>query len=327
MAAAERYSDRRVNEDFTCYVLLNEPLQADVAEILAALREDFPTLDWPDPAFPGPSGPFDTNAGTSLVWGDGVRLSLIAGAGRCSVAFDYDKSLLFPGAQQAVADHRSYLSISAGSAGPDLVDRFRAARRMTCFAALFAKLPICTAVYLSNSDGIVAPSQWVAAADKALADDFPIEHWISFPLTRYGADDDGPPPVTCNTIGMAAFNGREILVPQARIPAGDVAGLAMGAVWLQVVSGNSFGDGNTFGVEDEPARARMRFLPEGPRAQTDTWVLLDKSCRLDEMALFGERQSRPAPEGHDNRIQPRPDHLKQLLRASRTGRGPGSGGA
>lgn len=320
MAAGERYSDQRVKEDFTCYVLLSEPLQADIAEILAALREDYPSLTWPDPVFPGARGPFDTRDETSVVWGDDIRLSLIAGDGRCSVAFDYDKSLLFPGAQQAVAAHRSFLSISAGSASADLVDRFRAARLMTCFAALFAKLPICTAVYLSNSDGIVAPAQWVAAADKAVDDDVPIEQWISFPMTRYAADDDGPPPVTCNTIGMAAFNGREILVPQARVPANEVIMLALGAVWLQLVSGNTFADSNTFGVEDEPARARMRFLPEGSRAQTDTWVLLDKSCRLDEMALFGERTGQPPPEGHDNRIQPRPDHLKQLLRGGRPGR-------
>lgn len=320
MASAERYSDQRVREDFTCYVLLNEPLQADIAEILAALREDYPTLDWPDPAFPGPAGPFDTDDGASVVWGDDVRLSLIAGEGRCNVAFDYDKSLLFPGARQAVAAHRSYLSISAGSAGTDLVDRFRAARRMTCFAALFARLPICTAVYFTSSDGIVAPAKWVAAAEKALADDFPIEEWISIPLTRFAADDDGPAPISCNTIGMAAFNGHEILVPQARVPAAEVVGLTLGAVWLQMVSGNTFQDSNTFGVEDAPARARMRFLPEGPRAQTDTWVLLDQSCRLDEKVLFGARTGRPPPEGYDNTIKPRPGFLKQMLRGGRGGR-------
>lgn len=320
MTAAERYSDQRVKEDFTCYVLLSEPLQADISEILAAMREDFPSLNWPAPVFPGAAGPFDTQDGTSVVWGDDIKMSLIAGSGRCNVAFDFDKSPFFPEASQAVARHRSYLSISAGSDSTDLADRFRAARRMTCFAALFAKLPIATAVYLANSDGLISPAHWVKAADTALNDDFPFDQWISFPFTRYAADDDGPPPVTCNTIGMAAFNGHEILIPQARCAPNEAVSLAFGAAWLLLVSGNQFVDSNTFGIEDEPARARMRFLPEGPRAQTDTWVMLDKSCRLDEHALFGERTGQPPPEGYDNSVQPRPDYLKQLLRSGPQGR-------
>lgn len=230
-AASERYSDKRVSEDFTCYVLFTEPLQADVAEILAALREDYPALDWPDPLFPGASGPFETGAGSSVVWMGDLRMSLLGGLRRCDVDFDFAKNHLFPGAQQAVAAHQSYLSISVGSAGPSFVDRFQAAKRMTCFAALFAKLPVCSAVYFPNSDGIVAPRRWVEAAERAISDDFPIEQWITFPIARFQPDDDGPPPVSCNSIGMAALQrsrGRGAHGPQTRArgrPPGDGGGV------------------------------------------------------------------------------------------------------
>lgn len=48
MSASASYSAKRLSDPFTVYILLNEPLQFRVSEILAALRQDYPGLSWSD---------------------------------------------------------------------------------------------------------------------------------------------------------------------------------------------------------------------------------------------------------------------------------------
>jgi hypothetical protein len=46
MTTPERYSDKRLKDNFTAYVLLSERIQFRFPEIWEAVREDYPDLAW-----------------------------------------------------------------------------------------------------------------------------------------------------------------------------------------------------------------------------------------------------------------------------------------
>jgi hypothetical protein len=311
MAAPERYSDKRLKDGFYAYILLSESLQFRTGEILAAVREDYPSLVWTDSL--NMDTPFDTNS-----FGLGVFFSqksdvpepsmtrLTSVRGRLEVNWDdilWKSRLTNPDGKAAVAAHVNYLCVSLESVDSSLAARFDAARRMTCMAAVFAKLPTCLGVYFPSADLLVTPADWVTAADTALKAEFPSLQWMS--LAVNGFKDAGQADlVTVNTIGLAAFTGTEIVMPKTRLPAGDAAKWVHAAAVMLVELGHKFVDGDTLGPEGSPDRVRLRFSKEGQHGmQTDTWVLFHPNCALDEFEMFGERSRPPAPKGVDNSIR------------------------
>lgn len=311
MAEAERYSDTRLKNGFFAYILLSEPLQFRTGEILAAVNEDYPTLVWTDSL--NMDTPFDTNS-----FGMGVFFSqksdvpepsmtrLTAVGGRLQVNWDdvlWKSRYTTPDGKAAVAAHVNHLCISLASVDSTLPARFDAARRLTCLAAVFAKLPTCTGVYFPSADQLVTPANWVSAADTAIIAKFPSLQWISLAINRF-ADAGGDDLVTVNTIGLAAFNGTEIVMPKTRLPAGNAAQWVHAAAVMAVELGHRFVDGDTLGAKGLPDSFRLRFVPEGKHGmQTDCWFLIHPKFALDEFALFGERSRPPAPKGGDNSVR------------------------
>ena len=112
---------------------------------------------------------------------------------------------------------------------------------------------------------------------------------------------------------MAAFNGQEVSFAAAAVNPVYAGSYVQGAIYLLLSGGNGFTDGDTMGVENGDERIRIRFLEEGPNAQTDSWVLIHPSSKLDEMAMFGERANPPPPPGVDNSRRPREDFMDELL--------------
>ena len=57
--------------------------------------------------------------------------------------------------------------------------RFDAARRATCVGAVFASLPVATAVYSPNGDTLVAPHKWIEGANTTLKGEVPFFQWVN----------------------------------------------------------------------------------------------------------------------------------------------------
>ena len=112
---------------------------------------------------------------------------------------------------------------------------------------------------------------------------------------------------------MAAFNGHEVGFASAPVEPAYAVASVQSAMYLLLAGGNRFKDADTIGVEGSDERLRIRFKPEGPQVQTDSWILLHPSSSIDELAVFGERKTPPPPPGLENEIRPQEDYMDRLL--------------
>lgn len=321
-----RYSEKRLQDDFTAYVLFSEPLQGRVEEIFAAAAEDYPGVDWS--TFQMGGDMIDTRSvtlstdlgmvGTGETSGNRGRTTFMGHPGRCDVDWPdiIGKSrIIFPEGGDAVARHTDYLSVSVGcpKGETSVAARFDAARRLTCLAAIFAKLPICLGVYFPNGDTLVTPENSVQAAATAMRGEIPVTEWMTI-FVNFFEDAETPLPVTVSTIGLAAFNGHELVLPQARLAGPEAVKWIWCTVKMLLEAGHEFVDSNTLGVEGEGKPIRIRHLAEGDHgAQTDQWILIHETSLVDEMKLFGPRTGTPPPPGYDNSIMRSYDDLKNKL--------------
>jgi hypothetical protein len=318
MTDTQRYSDKRKTEAFTIYVLLSEALQFNVSEIYAALREDYPGIDWQENQM-GDSQVDTAQVSLATDFVDSGMVSFTTTPGRCDVAWGdiFEKNrLTYPDAEAMVARHQSYLAINVHSPRGEtsLAARFDAARRLTCIGAVFAKLPITMGIYFPNGDTIVKPADWVRAADEAMAGEVPVLQWMTLAVVPVPDGTDMPTPISVQSIGMAAFNGYEILMPLARMPAGEVAQWVHATVKMIMERGHIFTDSDTLGIEGDTKKIRIRHAPEGKMgAQTDMWVLLHPTSTINETEMFGERSRPPAPPGIKNEIMGDENALKNSL--------------
>ena len=301
---AERYSERRLREDFNVHILLSEPLVAGLDEILAAARADFPELTWND--LGGSRAVLDTTTSCDLAWQGDARLNepdetrFITRAGRASLHWGHAFQLAratFPNAEDAVARHQSWLEIRVPSRGTSLAARFDAACRVTCLGAIFAAFPTCLAVYFQSGNTIVSPERWTAAAREALKPRLPFFEWFGFyanPLVHEGKTFG----FSLGTIGMAAFNGRELVAPKAPRPAAELAGMVLEMLNATLQRGHQFQDSDTCSLEGDETIYRIRHCAEGRlEMQTDAWVLLHPDAFVNEIEALGPRTRNPPPAG------------------------------
>ncbi len=206
MSASARYSDKRLADGFSAYVLLSEPLQFRTHEILAAVREDFPGLEWSDTL--GADMAFDSSTVSLGVFFADPKggpqpptMRIISAPGRCPVEWPdilHKSRYTFPRRPQ----RWSRMSAACGSASnrsmrPMPRGRFDAARRLTCLAAVFAKLPVCTGIYFPSADQLVRPADWVQAAEKAMEAKFPATQWVTLAVNPV-PDGSSPSPSRSN---------------------------------------------------------------------------------------------------------------------------------
>jgi hypothetical protein len=197
----------------------------------------------------------------------------------------------------------NHLSIGLEYVDTGTPARFDAVRRLTCIAAVFAKVPTCTGVYFPSADQLVTPKDWVMAADTAIKAEFPSLQWLTLSVKAF-QDAANSGLVTVNTIGLAAFTGTEIVMPKVRMQPADAAKWVHAAAVMLAQHGHKFVDSHTIGPEGQPDRVRLRFAVEGQHgAQTDMWFLFHPKSELDEMAMFGGRSRPPAPAGVNNEVR------------------------
>lgn len=320
-----RYSDKRLRDDFTVHVLFSEPLQGTAGEIVAAAAEDYPGLDW---SFDN-LGPDEVNTRSVTLAVDFQSNSKVRGMtrftghpGPCLLEPEpiVEKSkYAWRDPQQArdvMARHTDYLSVSVASPKDDIsiAARFDAARRATCLSAVLAKLPIALGVYFPSADLLMPPETWAKAAETAMTGKVPVLQWVNIYANHFQPDETGIHPVTVGTIGMAAFNGHEIVMPMVRIPAKEAAIFTSCAVSMLLDADHEFGDGNTMGFDAGDKACRIRHVKEGTLdLQTDAWMLFHTSSGLDDEEILGERALRPPPPGVDNSFEGDFDTLKNRL--------------
>jgi hypothetical protein len=317
-ATSERYSDKRLKDSFTAYVLLSDTLQFMPSEIWDAVREDYPKLSWNLDVTVAP--PFDTGRFSMATYlGGGAAdarhgfINFLATPGPLDVDFDdliFKSRFTFPEAKHAVTAHRSALSISVSSTDGSIESRFEAARRMTCIAAVFAKLPICVGIYFPSADLILPPTSWIEAANIAMDGKVPTFQWINFSVVNYEYNI-----ITAHTIGCAAFNGFEVSMPAVRLNPTEALKYVFSAVTMMLEYGHEFQDSHTLGEEGSDEKLRIRFWPEGLHdAQTDTWALIHPAYCRDEIADFGPRKGTPPPPGYDNTFKGDESWLRKKIR-------------
>ena len=322
----QRYSEKRVSEDFSIYVLFSEPLVGRVAEVMAAVAEDYPGIDWSAEQVGGEmidtrSVTLSTDMGGAFGGDADIPRGLttfMSAPGRCEIDWRpvIGKSrFIFPEAGQAVDRHTDHLHVRVGSPKGDtsLAARFDAARRVTCIGAVLANLPTALAVYFPNGDTIVKPEKWVRAAETAMKGEVPVLEWMTIFLSYF--DEPGEPkPVTVSTIGMAAFNGHEVVMPRARLEGAEAAQWAVSTARMLIEADNEFVDGDTLGVEGDGRPVRIRHMAEGDQGlQTDCWMLIHDSSGIDDEDMFGPRSRRPAPAGVPDEIMGDWGSLKKKL--------------
>lgn len=323
MEAPPRYSDKRLADSFTAYILFSEPLQGSGAEVLEAAREDYPEIAWPETLLADCK--IDTQGVSMVVDFDGGAdtgaIYLLGSPGPLDVDLSemIEKSAHVTGrdaARRIVTTHTDHLSIVVHGLPGDssVAARFAAARKMACLTGVLAKLPTALGVYFPSADLILTPERWLRGVDLARKGELPLSEWLAT-VWSMGEDTDGGELWSASTIGLAAFTGHEINVPRAPVEPAVIGDITGAVARMLVEADHMFRDSDTVGGEDDPLKWRIRHLPEasdGP--QTDTWVLLHPEADVDEEGVFGPRSLPPAPEGFDNSVMGDWDNLRTGLR-------------
>lgn len=311
----------KLDEDFKACVLFSRPQQMHAPEIYEALEQRFPDLDWTCE----PSGPplIDTTGVTMFTdacTDGGTRGHVLISGTPGPVERDWHTEIaraggLFENAAAEIARHTDHLTITVASGGEDhnLTDRLDAARRMTCIAAIFAAMPGARAVWYPAADLVVSPADWVRAADEAVAGRVPVFCWVST-ASKSVPDGTMAPPVTVQSVGMAAFNGMEVLMPKSRLPERDSGAWVMGTVGMILEDGHVFEDGHTMGLENSEEKIVIRRLRAGMHgAKLDMWVLLHPRATVTEEQMFGSSAAGSAAMAHLADLEAEPAPRKRGL--------------
>ncbi|MEO0939822.1 MAG: hypothetical protein AAFY38_16850 [Pseudomonadota bacterium] len=327
MSAPENATDEeRKTPLFDIYVMLEEPLQFSTGEIEAALLEDYPMLDINGVDPDGPlniacdTDQFVTSPMLMTAKGDDahfVTLVRVPGYGTWDPAqIPARQSIQVPDLADRLARNRSYICVSAGAKDDTPLERFRAARRATCVAALFCKLPGAVAVYWQTGDHFLTPEAVVSAADKAISDSYPMMEWCGLQL---GQDAERGVSQALS-VGLNALGGFEISFAAAPVPLGDAANHVLTTATMLLELGHDFSDGDTLGVEGQAPEEsiRLRFVPEGTNGSTcDTWLLVHPQSPVDADELVGPSGSVPAPPGQSEERRSDMGFFKRMIRGKR----------
>lgn len=296
MTSHSRYSDACLNDSVHAVVLFDAPVTFSPADVIGALNERYKDAGWItettealDTAAPILAGIAGRSGGQNVE----IGFSSVPGPLQADLSVPVKRSTLFSGAAEAVNRHKSYLCVTATPPGRDKRDRFIAAAEVTKIAALFAENQSCLGVYFPSADLISAPEDWVKAAAVAAMDEWPLESWISFHISRVHDSEAQPPEYSCGSIGLVSFTGQEVSFPLAPVDATLAVKQVFGACYLLLKNDSPLVDGEFIEMSDtdDPRHILIRHLSEGAfGAQSDTWLLIHPDSALTRDANFGTAQ-------------------------------------
>jgi len=287
----ERLSDTIKQAPFACYVLLSEPLLATFDDVLDAADEDYPGMNWGYQA-PDGEGVIDTRQDMTLTDTTGtIEFTCLGGRVKKDWMEEiHNSNLFFPRVVEALGDHTDCIRISFNSRTRDtsVTARLKAARQLTCLAAIFAKLPIATAVYVPSAEKVVRPALWVDAVEPENAEEVPILQWMTVGLREYNDLAGLPQAASAYTIGLAPFLGQEFVLPRMKCPGAEAEVILSGLVSMAFEQDAPFEDGSEMGFGAGDKSFRVRHCPEGRHdAPTDQIWFLHSTCDIDDRKLLG----------------------------------------
>ncbi|KJZ21185.1 DUF4261 domain-containing protein [Loktanella sp. S4079] len=305
---------------FSVDLLFSEPLQFDIAEIIEAVNEDYPSCQIADPGF-NPHPRVNTGAVALAIFKprephDGVDIKMI-GAGFPDENFRHaDHTETFWRSrgfgQEELARHQSYISVSVDAVDDSLASRFRAARLLNVVTAVFAKLPITLAIYCKWTGHFVSPSEWIAAADQAIKGDWPLTAWVSYRAAWAMPPGPDQKIATGYTTGVSQFMPFELQMEAAPLDPSEVLPMLASSVWMALQGGSKLNDGDTIGAEGGiryRIRKRENTAGDGP----DLVVLLHPDSPIDELKEFGPRPGIPTPAAGPFLKPPKKGFMRRLL--------------
>ncbi|MEM8838840.1 MAG: DUF4261 domain-containing protein, partial [Pseudomonadota bacterium] len=218
-------------------------------------------------------------------------------------------------AAHAIENHKYYLHISTKPADQSLETRYATAKILSAVVSVFAKLPVTMAIMPIWASRYVRPKDWERMTAAAMANEFPLDGWISY---NVGWDPGQTEPLkyaSGMTRGMQHFIDTEVIVQSAPIQPTEVVKQLYGVSYLLLQSGNEFNDGDTLGIEGSSEAWRIRHNKSDNTSGPDTWVLLHPETTVDEFDTFGPRQAAPPPDGQDPvKKEAKPGFLSGLMR-------------
>lgn len=298
---AGRYSEHRRSADFSAVLLFDAPFECIKREMVAEVSAEYPMLGVEE----------QSELNRQLMVGSGwstmvrtntaghrhiSRVASEAGPYEADFAYAMRHSYAFEDARKAVTTHASWVRVSTASEAFDSPARFRAATATTCISSVLARYPGCVGVYVPSANLLVSPQRWCRAADEAALGEFPIDAWIALAINRTEREGPAKSLASCSSIGLASFDGHEVHLPWSDMPPGDSARLVYSALWMLLVGGNRFSDGDMISDRQGTAQIRVRHAVEGKHGmQTDAWVLFDPSTVVSEEKLFETAQAYADP--------------------------------
>ncbi|MEM1066069.1 MAG: hypothetical protein AAGJ74_11255 [Pseudomonadota bacterium] len=307
MTGADATLQAPQDRPLTIVILLSEPLQGTIGEVMEAAAEDYPDLDW-SAAFGG--SPVINTASATLAaemtapLAPEGRIIFIGHPGPCMADWKLPLSrsrFAFREVEAAITRHTDHLTLSILSSEPGTAERFAAMRKLTCLGAVFAKLPTALAVYVEESGLVVQPERWVKAADTALRAELPVLEWVAIwsDAPKHGV-------VSVNTIGLAALAGAEVCFADAAVEGGSAAQWVIGFACSLVEAEQPYGDGDTIGIEGDGMEKALRIRKTVSESfgGCDVWCLIHPTCEIDFDRMLGPVRAphAPAPERQERMV-------------------------
>ena len=203
-----------------------------------------------------------------------------------------------PDLAERMERNASYICVTVGASDKSLTETFQAARLCSCLAAVFARLPVALAVYWETADNFLTPEQGMEMADKAMADDWPVDEWIGI-----GPSQKASGNITLSeafTRDLVAFTDFELLHPVAPVSVGEAAAVTMSVATMALEYGHTFTDGDTLG-HDGHAKSNFYRIRNVPKAAVDApWdylALMHPKSPFDNESVVGPRTPNPPPPG------------------------------
>lgn len=270
---------------FSVTLLFSTPFKIGADEVFEAVADTFPSL--------GLTGASDAGA-THTVGTDRFEISLATGNARVSLTSTPGQPHLDPpprlkhsfsckATRHGLSSVAAAITVTTTDDGPDLDARLAAACRVTAVSSILAAQANCAGVFIPSARMIVAPERWQPAAEEAVAGYVPIDAWIAFSVNRRQHRTTGAQLLSCQSEGLRAFTGEEMLVPWARIAPGEATTTVFQALWLRLVNRSVFQDRDTMGPETDLSAVQIR-RDEGGKMGLDGpgWVLFRRECVLPD---------------------------------------------
>jgi hypothetical protein len=276
---AAEHMGMNVDEQIIAMIALKESTRIDATEVAERVKTMFPwiaqSVGVPGPGAEG-NDAFMIPIGDAAVAVVPIHLPIPQEALVRAIGMNW----LWPEAQQAFAQSRAHLIVSALTQSNDPRYMRTNAQRVTCVTAVLAEMLPAAGVYWSTAEHVVEPDRFVAEA-KEHAEQTPYDLWVAtefYPGPKFQENQE----IIARTSGMHVFIGREVECgPCAKEP-GELGPIVHMVGWYVLDRNVQFRGGEVIGSAEEPiGTVRLARTQVGTDAIATYLVTLDDAPQSD----------------------------------------------